>query len=127
MGNLIEYLNDHEKYPDDPLIKMCIAHYQFEAIHPFGDGNGRTGRILNLLYLVNTTLLSKPILYLSKYIILNKEDYYHNLAAVTQRGAWKNWVLYMLDAVESMSLLTNDLINQIVSQMKATLNTEESR
>jgi Fic family protein len=121
MSNLIGYLNDHDQYPDDPLIKMCIAHYQFEAIHPFGDGNGRTGRILNLLYLVNTTLLSRPILYLSKYIILNKEDYYHNLAAVTQRGAWKNWVLYMLDAVESMALLTNDLIDQIVSQMKATL------
>jgi len=72
MGNLIEYLNDDIKYPSDPLIKMCISHYQFEAIHPFSDGNGRTGRILNLLYLVNKSLLEQPVLYLSKYILINK-------------------------------------------------------
>jgi Fic family protein len=121
MDNLIEYLNDDEKYPTDPLLKMCIAHYQFEAIHPFQDGNGRTGRILNLLYLVNKKLLSRPVLYLSKYIILNKDEYYFNLAAVTQRGTWKNWILYMLEAIEKTSLLTNDLINQIVKQMELTL------
>jgi Fic family protein len=121
MHNLISYLNDDDNYPMDPLLKMCIAHYQFEAIHPFQDGNGRTGRILNLLYLVNKKLLSRPVLFLSKYIILNKDDYYYNLSAVTQRAAWKNWILYMLDAVENTSLLTNDLINQIVKQMELTL------
>lgn len=121
MENLIGYLNDDHKYPTDPLLKMCVAHYQFEAIHPFQDGNGRTGRILNLLYLVNKQLLSRPILYLSKYIIMNKDDYYFHLAGVTQRSSWKNWILYMLDAVEKTSLITNDLINQIVLQMEATL------
>jgi Fic family protein len=121
MDNLIEYLNDDEKHPTDPLIKMCVAHYQFEAIHPFQDGNGRTGRILNLLYLVEKKLLFKPVLYLSKYIITNKDDYYYNLGAVTQRASWKNWILYMLDAVEKTSVLTNNLINEIVKQMEATL------
>ncbi len=121
MDNLIEYLKDDMKYPTDPLLKMCVAHYQFEAIHPFQDGNGRTGRILNLLYLVNKELLSKPVLYLSKYIIINKEDYYFNLSAVTQRSAWKNWILYMLEAVEKTSVLTNRLIDEIVKQMDATL------
>lgn len=122
MDNLIGYLNDDDKYPTDPLLKMCIAHYQFEAIHPFQDGNGRTGRILNLLYLVNKKLLWRPILYLSKYIILNKDEYYYNLAAVTQRGNWKDWILYMLEAIERTSLITNDLINQIVRQMELTLD-----
>jgi len=122
MDNLLEYLNDDVQYPADPLLKMCIAHYQFEAIHPFSDGNGRTGRILNLLYLVNKGLLSKPVLYLSKYIIANKDDYYFNLSAVTQRESWKNWILYMLDAIEKTSILTNRLINETVNQMEATLH-----
>lgn len=121
MANLLEYLNDDKKYSTDPLLKMCIAHYQFEAIHPFQDGNGRTGRILNLLYLVNKGLLSQPVLYLSKYIIVHKDDYYFNLGAVTQKGSWKPWIMYMLDAVEKTSLLTHDLINDIVAQMNATL------
>jgi Fic family protein len=121
MDNLIEYLDDDDKYETDPLIKMCIAHYQFEAIHPYQGGNGRTGRILNLLYLVEKKLLSIPVLYLSKYIILNKDDYYYNLGAVTQRASWKNWILYMLDAVEKTSLHTNGMINEIVKQMEATL------
>ncbi|HEY8935771.1 MAG TPA: Fic family protein, partial [Cyclobacteriaceae bacterium] len=122
IDNLIEYLNDDTKYPTDPLLKMCVAHYQFEAIHPFSDGNGRTGRILNLLYLVNKGLLSKPVLYLSKYIIVNKDDYYFNLGAVTQRESWKSWILYMLDAIEKTSILTNRIINEIVEQMEATLD-----
>jgi Fic family protein len=121
MDNLIEYLNDDVTYPIDPLLKMCVAHYQFEAIHPFTDGNGRTGRILNLLYLVNKGLLSKPVLYLSKYIIANKDEYYFGISAVTQRQSWKAWMLYMLDAVEKTSALTNRLINETVSQMEATL------
>jgi Fic family protein len=127
MENLLEYLNDDEKYPVDPLLKMCVAHYQFEAIHPFQDGNGRTGRILNLLYLVNKGLLSQPILYLSKYIITNKDDYYYKLGTVTQRGSWKEWVLYMLDAIENTSTLTNNLINEILTQMNATLDYGKSK
>lgn len=121
LDNLIEYLNDDNKYDTDPLLKMCIAHYQFEAIHPFSDGNGRTGRILNLLYLVNKGLLGQPVLYLSKYIMLNKDDYYHHLSGVTQSGSWKPWVMYMLDAVEKTAELTNQLIISIISQMEATL------
>ena len=121
MNNLIEFLNDDKKHPSDPLIKMCIAHYQFEAIHPFRDGNGRTGRILNLLYLINKGLLSQPTLYLSKYIILNKEDYYYNLSAVTQRNSWENWLEFMLDAVEKTAILTNSMLNEIHEQMESTL------
>ena len=127
MDNLLEYLNDDQKYPTDPLLKMCIAHYQFEAIHPFQDGNGRTGRILNLLYLVNKGLLSQPTLYLSKYIIVNKEDYYYNIGAVTQRALWKEWILYMLDGIEKTSILTEHLINEILSQMNATLEYGKSK
>ncbi|MGA2407749.1 MAG: Fic family protein [Bacteroidales bacterium] len=122
MDNLLTYLNDDKNYPTDPLIKMCIAHYQFEAIHPFQDGNGRTGRIINLIYLVQTGLLNQPVLYLSKYIIVNKSDYYYNLGAVTQLGAWKKWILFMLNAVENTSALTNNLINDILEQMDSTLN-----
>lgn len=127
MDNLLEYLNDDKKYPSDPIIKMCVSHYQFEAIHPFSDGNGRTGRILNLLYLVNKGLLEQPVLYLSKYILINKDDYYYHLNAVTQRGAWKPWILYMLDAVEKTAELTNQLIVSIISQMEATLNHGKSQ
>ena len=121
MQNLLEYLNDNEQYPTDPLLKMCIAHYQFEAIHPFQDGNGRTGRILNLLFLIQAGLLSHPTLYLSKYIIVHKEDYYFNLAGVTQWRSWNSWVMYMLDAVEKTAILTNSLIDEIIVQMDATL------
>jgi Fic family protein len=127
MDNLLTYLNDNKNYPSDPLIKMCIAHYQFEAIHPFQDGNGRTGRIINLIYLVQTGLLNQPVLYLSKYIIVNKSDYYFNLGAVTQLGSWKNWILFMLDAVENTSALTNNLINDILEQMDSTLNYGKSK
>ncbi len=87
----------------DPLIRMAVAHYQFEAIHPFADGNGRTGRILNVLMLSEAGLLRSPILYLSRYIIETKDDYYRRLLAVTERGAWHDWVLYMLQGVELAS------------------------
>lgn len=127
MDNLISYLNDDNNYPTDPLIKMCIAHYQFEAIHPFQDGNGRTGRILNLIYLVHTGLLNQPVLYLSKYIIVNKSDYYYNLGNVTQLGSWKRWILFMLDAIENTSALTNNLINDILGQMDSTLTYGKSK
>ena len=121
MDNLIDYLNDDVKYPIDPLLKMCIAHYQFEAIHPFQDGNGRTGRILNLLYLVRQGLLSQPVLYLSKFIIQHKDDYYYKLGAVTQRNEWEIWIEFMLEATEKTSILTNNRIIDILSQMNATL------
>lgn len=121
MENLIDYLNNDELYSADPLIKMCVAHYQFEAIHPFQDGNGRTGRILNLLYLFSKGLLSQPVLYMSKFIILNKKDYYFNLGAVTQRNDWETWIKFMLEATEKTSILTNSRINQIIAQMDATL------
>jgi Fic family protein len=122
MDNLVEYLNNDEKYPADPLLKMCIAHYQFEAIHPFQDGNGRTGRILNLLYLFSKGLLSQPVLYMSKFIIVNKEDYYFKLGAVTQRNSWEPWIEFMLEATDKTSLLTNNLINEILEQMDSTLD-----
>lgn len=83
----------------DPLIRMAIGHYQFEAIHPFPDGNGRTGRVLNILYLIDKGLLTIPVLYLSRYIITKKDDYYGLLAKVTREGAWEAWIIYMLDAV----------------------------
>ena len=122
MENLMSYMNNDDQFPFDPLIKMCVAHYQFEAIHPFQDGNGRTGRILNLIYLVHTGLLNQPVLYLSKYIIVHKSDYYFNLAGVTQSGQWKKWILFMLDGVEYTSTLTNNLINEILGQMESTLS-----
>jgi len=118
LDNMIQFLN--EDHSVDPLIKMAIVHYQFEAIHPFTDGNGRTGRVINLLYLVDQKLLSHPVLYLSKYIIENKDDYYYNLAAVTQRQAWKPWIIYLLTAVESTALRTNQTIDEILAQMDAT-------
>ena len=118
LDNLFTFLN--EKNGFDPLLKMAIGHYQFEAIHPFVDGNGRTGRILNLLYLVDQKLLSHPVLYLSKYIINYKDDYYHHLSGVTQRGAWKPWILFMLQAVERTSELSNQRIDEILDQMNAT-------
>lgn len=122
MQNLVDYMNDDIKYNVDPLLKMCIAHYQFEAIHPFQDGNGRTGRILNLLYLINKGLINQPVLYLSKYIISTKDEYYFKLGAVTQRMLWVDWIFYMLDAVEKTSILSNQLINDILQQMDATLD-----
>lgn len=109
--NLEKFLHG---YPEvDPLIKMAVAHYQFEAIHPFGDGNGRTGRIINLLYLVQTGLLKKPILYLSKYILDNKTNYYSKLKAVTEANAWEDWILYMLDAIEQTAIFTEKKIEEI--------------
>lgn len=127
MENLLDYLNDDNRYPVDPLMKMCIAHYQFEAIHPFRDGNGRTGRILNLLYLVSKGLLSQPVLFISKYIIENKTDYYFNLSSVTQRNSWMGWIEYMLDATEQTSVLTHSLIDDILKQMESTLQYAKKR
>jgi Fic family protein len=89
----------HEAEDIDPLIRLAVMHYQFEAIHPFTDGNGRTGRVLNLLYLVDKGLLDIPVLYLSRYIIGNKRAYYDRLLAVTTDSAWEDWILFMLEAI----------------------------
>ena len=102
----------------DVLVKMALVHYQFEAIHPFPDGNGRTGRILNILYLVDQGLLNLPVLYLSRYIIDHKAAYYEGLRRVTEEGAWTEWVLYMLDAVEQTSLRTRQQITDILALME---------
>lgn len=103
----------HDESAIDPLVRMAAAHYQFEAIHPFTDGNGRTGRVLNSLFLVEQGLLPLPILYLSRYIIANKPDYYRLLLAVTSEGAWEPWLLYMLRAVEDTATWTTRKIGAI--------------
>ena len=100
MGDLERFINLPELFEVDPLIKMALIHHQFESIHPFYDGNGRTGRILNVLYLVKEGLLDIPVLYLSSHIVRTKVDYYRLLQSVRQAGQWEDWVLYMLDAVE---------------------------
>lgn len=97
----------------DPLVKLALLHYQFEAIHPFSDGNGRAGRILNILYLIEEKLLEQPILYLSKYIIQRKADYYRLLREVTEHGRWEAWILYMLQAIENTALETRDRVLEI--------------
>lgn len=121
MANLVDFINDRGNGEMDPLIRMAVAHYQFEAIHPFTDGNGRTGRIINLLYLVQERLISHPGLYLSKYIIDHKDEYYHCLSAVTQRQAWKPWIIYMMEAVRQTAYYTSQMIDAIIDQMDATL------
>ncbi len=103
----------HEKSDLDPLVRLACQHYQFEAIHPFRDGNGRTGRILNILYLVEQGLLDSPILYLSRHIIGHKRDYYQLLLDVTVKGAWEPWIMYMLNGVEETCLWTTDKIKAI--------------
>lgn len=113
LDNLITYLNDDRKFLYDPLIKIAVSHYQFEAIHPFRDGNGRAGRILSILLMIQKKLLDVPILYLSAYIIENKEDYYVSLNNVTTLRNWKEWILYMLKVVEETSIYTINKINDI--------------
>ncbi len=121
LQNLINYLNDDKKFPYDPLIKLVIAHYQFEAIHPFRDGNGRTGRIMNILLMIQKELLDVPILFLSAYILNNKEEYYDCLNKVTVRKNWKDWILYMLKAVEETAIYTISKINEIDRLFQRTL------
>lgn len=103
----------HDDTDLDPLIRMAAGHYQFEAIHPFTDGNGRTGRILNLLFLVEQGLLDQPVLYLSRAIIRRRNDYYRLLNAVTRDEAWEPWLLYMLDAVNDTAIWTTKKIKGI--------------
>jgi Fic family protein len=113
MENLVEYINNKELHKIDPLVKLAVIHYQFETIHPFYDGNGRAGRIINILYLILENLLSLPILYLSRYIIRNKAEYYQQLQNVRDTGEWEPWILYMLDAIEKTSQQTIVLIHEI--------------
>ncbi len=119
LNDLEEYIHADDEV--DPLIKLALIHYQFEAIHPFTDGNGRTGRILNILFLTHRHLLDLPVLYLSKYIIEQKSDYYRLLRDVTENQAWEPWILYLLDAVEKTALLTRDKILAIRELLIKTL------
>lgn len=112
MKNLEDYLND-DLDNISPLIKLAIQHYQFESIHPFYDGNGRTGRIINVLYLILKSLLTEPVLYLSSYIIRNKADYYRLLQEVRTKNNWEEWILYILKGIELIALETIDQINRI--------------
>lgn len=104
LGNWERYL--HNEVEHDPLIRMAVGHYQFEAIHPFTDGNGRTGRIINSLYLIEENLLTLPILYLSRYVIQNKADYYRLLLQVTREQAWEPWIIYILKGIEETAVWT---------------------
>jgi Fic family protein len=121
MGQLERFI--HEDGPLDPLIRLALIHYQFEAIHPFEDGNGRTGRILNILYLIEQGLLAIPVLYLSRAIIARKNDYYRLLREVTEEQAWEQWVLFMLSAIEETSLWTYSRILAIRSLLEKTAET----
>ncbi|QOC21981.1 Fic family protein [Wenzhouxiangella sp. AB-CW3] len=118
LGNWEQFLHAGDEL--DPLIKMAIAHYQFEAIHPFTDGNGRTGRILNVLYLIEQDLLTLPILYLSRYIVGSKGDYYRMLLQVTRDGDWESWILFMLNGVEQVSKWTCAKVAAIRQLMEET-------
>jgi len=119
MDNLVKYINDDSLCELDPLIKMAIIHHQFESIHPFYDGNGRTGRIIIILYLVAQDLLELPVLYLSSYIIQNKEEYYKQLQQAREVNDWRPWLIYMLDGVEKTAKNTIALIGKIKSLMQS--------
>lgn len=118
MSNWEQFI--HNQTDIEPLVRMAVSHYQFEAIHPFTDGNGRTGRIINLLFLIEQGLLETPILYLSRYIIRNKASYYSHLLAVTTRQQWEPWILYMLDAVEQTANWTRQKISAVAGLMEHT-------
>jgi Fic family protein len=110
----------HTEDDIDPLVKMAVLHYQFEAIHPFSDGNGRTGRILNILYLISVGLLDVPVLYLSRYIIEHKDEYYAGLRQITEQNAWESWILFMLHGIEATALTTHERIQAIRALMQQT-------
>ena len=111
LANWENYL--HNETDIDPLIRMAVTHYQFEAIHPFTDGNGRTGRMVNILFLIEQNLLRLPILYLSRYIISNKSDYYRHLLDVTRSDKWEAWIIYLLKGVEETAIWTREKIDAI--------------
>jgi Fic family protein len=121
MTNLEQFINDPELSDYDPLVKMAIIHYQFESIHPFYDGNGRTGRILNILYLILTGLQKLPILYLSNHIIQHKSDYYRLLQGVREKGDWESWISYMIRGVEHTakeSIQLIEALKDLMAEMK---------
>jgi Fic family protein len=120
LANLEKFINEDQSI--DPLIKMALMHYQFEAIHPFSDGNGRTGRILLLLYLKLSGLLDTPAIYLSEYIIKHKADYYRKLRGVTEKNEWEPYILYMLDMIEETSVKGLERLNKITTAMDTTAN-----
>lgn len=120
MSNLERYINDTEMSDYDPLVKMAIIHFQFESIHPFYDGNGRTGRIINILYLIINELLDLPLLYLSSYIIRHKKDYYRLLQKVRDTNDWEEWILFMIKGVELISKETIRIIKGIIVLMQRT-------
>lgn len=113
MANLIEYINNYEMQDVHPLIKMAVIHHQFESIHPFYDGNGRSGRIINILYLLAKELIDYPVLYLSRYIIQNKNSYYKLLQQTRNTDNWEEWILFMLEGVEKISRQSIVLIGNI--------------
>jgi Fic family protein len=117
MSNLERYINDSDMQDCDPIIKMAIIHFQFESIHPFYDGNGRTGRIINILYLILENLQTLPILYLSNYIIKHKPEYYRYLQKVRDEDLWEDWVLFMIKGVEETARETIELIIKIKELM----------
>lgn len=117
MSNLEKYMNNSEMQDCDPLIKMAIIHFQFESIHPFYDGNGRTGRIINILYLILEELQTLPILYLSSYIIKHKSDYYRLLQDVRDKNSWEDWILFMINGVEETARETIELTFKIKELM----------
>ena len=118
LENLTSYIGQTDG--PDPLIRMAVAHYQFEAIHPFHDGNGRTGRILNILALLQAGLLEIPVLYLSRYIIQNRQEYYRRLRAVTEQQEWEGWLLTMLTAVQETARWTSGRVTAIRELLEAT-------
>lgn len=117
MGRLEHFINADDACDMDPLLRMTLIHHQFESIHPFSDGNGRIGRMLNVLYLTKYGLLDTPILYLSRFITERKGEYYSLLQAVRDEGLWEEWILYMLKAVEVTATTTLDLVEGIRSRM----------
>lgn len=127
MKNLELFINDHSVMDADPLVKMAIIHHQFESIHPFYDGNGRTGRIINILYLIHQQLLDLPVLYMSRYIIRHKNAYYSLLQHVRHSGEWEEWILYMLDAIEKTaneSIILISRIKELMRHYKQTIRSE---
>jgi Fic family protein len=117
MNNLEAFINNNDLSSLHPLVKMAIIHHQFESIHPFGDGNGRTGRIINILYLVQQQLLDIPVLYLSRYIIKHKAMYYSLLQSVRDNNEWERWILFILKGIEETSVETIRLVEDIKSLM----------
>lgn len=123
MSDLERFINEEHLFDADPLIKMALIHHQFESIHPFYDGNGRTGRIINVLYLVQQGLLDIPVLYLSRHLVRTKADYYRLLQSVRTKDTWEEWILYMLTAVEETSV---EAIATIQAVKKALMETKRN-